>query len=125
MEGRRPKVLAVDDSGTVLHKISEALGGDAEVTCARSGRQALECLQRADDGPFGLILLDVHMPGMDGLELLTEIRKIRAYETTTVAFLTTESSKEQKSRGKELGAIAWIVKPFSAHALQTVLKRVQ
>ena len=121
----KTKVLAVDDIEACLDEVREALQLDAEVTCAPAGKQALNCIRANVGEPFKLILLDFHMPEMNGLEVLEEIRTIKGYEKTAVVLLTTATNPDLMKRATQLGAIAWIVKPPSARALKLLVKQVQ
>lgn len=115
-------VLAVDDSPSMrdMVRISLASAGFA-VTSAADGEQALQ-LARA--GSFDLVLLDVNMPVMDGIQVIRALRAEPAYRHTPILMLTTESSPESKRQGKEAGATGWIVKPFDPAQLIATMHRV-
>ena len=66
---------------------------------------------------FALLLLDVNMPRMNGLDMLKKVRELPNYASTPVCFLTTESPAEHRKRAKSLGVTAWSVKPFKKDAL--------
>jgi two-component system, chemotaxis family, chemotaxis protein CheY len=115
-------VLAVDDSPSMrdMVRISLSSAGFA-VTSASDGEQALQ-LARA--GSFDLVLLDVNMPVMDGIQLIRALRAESSYRHTPILMLTTESSPERKREGKEAGATGWIVKPFDPAQLIATMHRV-
>jgi two-component system chemotaxis response regulator CheY len=73
---------------------------------------------------LNLILTDLNMPNMDGLELTRRVRTLPNYKFVPVVLLTTESQPEKKQEGKAAGATAWIVKPFNPDQLLAVVKRV-
>jgi len=108
-------ILVVDDSATIRHQVR---------TCLQSaGHTVLEAengalgLQKAKDHPIDMAIVDVNMPVMNGLEMLGNLRSIPGKESIPVFVLTTESSKDLVSRGKQHGATAWIVKPFKPDVL--------
>lgn len=102
-------ILVVDDSSTARRQLSEALQqAGLAVTEAAEG---VEALWRARQHTFDLVITDVHMPVMDGLQFLRELRKLPKYGATPVYMLTSDCSKERLSRGRELGATAWVLKP--------------
>jgi CheY-like chemotaxis protein len=107
----RVKVLAVDDDEKNLRALQALLAGvDAEVVLARSGEDALRHLLRSD---FAVILLDVQMPGLDGLETAELIRRRERTQRTPIIFLTAfDRSDAQLARGYQLGAVDFLSKPI-------------
>lgn len=105
------KLLIVDDSTMLRDMLNYALneGGYTDVVEAIDGVDGLAKAKTAD---FDLVITDVNMPNMDGLTLITELRKLPAYIKKPILVLTTERSDEMKSKGKAAGATGWIVKPF-------------
>src|SRR5258708_26111898 len=71
-----------------------------------------------------LVLTDVHMPRMDGITLVRELRGLLNYKFVPMLILTTESSQEKKMDGKRAGATGWIVKPFNPPQLLATVARV-
>ena len=71
-----------------------------------------------------LVITDLHMPEMDGIEFIKEIRKKEQYKRIPILFLTTESQASKKQEAKEAGATGWIVKPFVPAKLLAALKKV-
>jgi two-component system chemotaxis response regulator CheY len=105
----RPRVLTVDDSATSRRQLRQALeNGGIVVSEAAEG---VEALWRARQQSFDLILTDIHMPTMDGLEFIRELRKSPGYERTPVYVLTSDGSRDRLAEGRAAGATAWIVKP--------------
>ena len=99
------KVLAVDDSESMRRMVLFTLNGAGyEVVQACDG---LEALELARHEPVDLVLTDVHMPRMDGITLVRELRELPAYKFTPMLILTTESSQEKKMDGKRAGRIAF------------------
>jgi signal transduction histidine kinase/HPt (histidine-containing phosphotransfer) domain-containing protein len=114
----RANILVVDDDPLTLRAM-EALLADADchVVTAASGPQALRCILRTE---FALILLDVRMPGMDGFETATLIRKLKHSRHTPIVFLTAAGEHaEWVQRGYEAGAVDYIVKPVDPEALKS------
>ena len=112
-------VLMVDDQPgrlMALESVLEDLGDDVETVRALSGKDALRCLLRRD---FAVILLDVHMPGMDGFETATLIRQRQKTEQTPIIFITAYGPNEtQVTRGYSLGAVDYIFAPVRAEVLR-------
>jgi two-component system chemotaxis response regulator CheY len=115
-------VLAVDDSSSMRQLVKGTLrGAGYEVVSASDGIEALEYARTAS---VNLVLTDIHMPRMDGIELVKELRNLDSYRLTPILVLTTESGPEMRKRGKEVGATGWIVKPFSPDELLATVKRI-
>lgn len=107
------KIMIVDDSTVVRTVVKQALAmaGYQDVVEAIDGLDALEKL-KAGPADFGLFVLDVNMPNMDGITLVGELRKQCA--DTPIIMLTTETDKAKMGHAKDLGATGWVVKPFEA-----------
>lgn len=103
------QVLIVDDSQTIRHEIAEALkqAGFGTVE-ARDGLAGLEC---AEQQQFAMILLDVNMPRMNGLELLDRLKGDPRTAGIPVVMLTTEAQRSLIERARKAGAKGWLVKP--------------
>lgn len=115
-------IMTVDDSASLRQMVSLVLrGGGYEVIEARDGVDALSKLNGRD---IDLVLSDINMPKMDGIELTRQLRAIPQYKFVPVVLLTTESHPEKKQEGKAAGATAWIVKPFNPEQLLAVVKKV-
>ena len=115
-------ILAVDDSSSMRQMVSFTLKqAGHEVQEAADGVEALELAKR---NSFNLVISDVNMPNMDGISLITELRKLAPYKFVPILMLTTESSMDKKSQGKAAGATGWIVKPFNPDQLLATIKKV-
>jgi two-component system chemotaxis response regulator CheY len=111
------KILAVDDSASMRQMVLFTLqGAGYEVVQACDGVEALELARQS---AVDLVLTDVHMPRMDGITLVRELRALLNYK-----LVTTESSQEKKMDGKRAGATGWIVKPFNPPQLLATVARV-
>ena len=115
-------ILAVDDSPTIRQMVSMTLkAAGHQVIEATNGQEGLRSAQGKQ---VDLVLSDVNMPIMDGISMVTELRKLGNYRHTPILMLTTESSADMKQKGKTAGATGWLVKPFSPDKLLTTIKRV-
>jgi two-component system, chemotaxis family, chemotaxis protein CheY len=116
-------VLLVDDSATILLTVSSILqkAGYA-VEKAASGEEALkkfEARLKVD-----LVITDLNMPGMDGIELIRKVRLLPDHKFVPILFLSTESQLGKKAEAKAAGASGWIVKPATAEGLLDTIKVV-
>lgn len=115
-------ILIVDDSETVRQVLQLALGNAGyQVIEAEDGFDALDKLSEAQ---VDMLITDLNMPNMDGLELIKKVRAGGQHRFTPIVMLTTESSEEKKKAGREAGASGWIVKPFKPEQLLKVVKLV-
>ncbi len=117
MRVNRARILIVDDLAEKLLIYSSLLEDvDAEIVEARSGTEALK---RVLEGSFAVILLDVNMPDIDGLETATLIRGHRNGRHTPIIFITAYADEMQTARGYALGAVDYILSPIVAPVLRT------
>lgn len=115
-------IMTVDDSTSIRQMVSFTLkGAGYEVIEASDGRDALKKLAECQ---VNMILTDLNMPNMDGLELIREIRSGSSHKFVPIIMLTTESQDSKKQDGKAAGATGWIVKPFKPQQLLAVVKKV-
>lgn len=122
MNENKITVLLVDDSVSMREMVSFTLrSAGYEVVEAEDGVEALE---RAKEDNFNLVVTDVNMPNMDGITLITELRKLTDYKFVPILTLTTEEGDSKKKEGKAAGATGWIVKPFDPDNLLSTIRRV-
>lgn len=115
-------ILTVDDAPTMRKLISFALSSAGHrVLEAPDGKVALDLLKST---AVDLVISDVNMPNMNGIELTRNLRRLPNHSRTPVLILTTESEAGAKLAGKQAGATGWIVKPFDASQLVALVKRV-
>ena len=115
-------VLVVDDSATTRSLLRSALEAKGvRVIEAENGREGL---WRARAERFDLILCDIHMPVMDGLEMIQELRKQSEYASTPVFVLTSDATLSRVADGKKAGADAWVVKPVNPASLWKAVEKV-
>jgi two-component system chemotaxis response regulator CheY len=116
------QILTVDDSASIRQMVGFTLTkAGYEVTEAVDGRDGLA---KAGQHKADLIVTDLNMPNMDGIEMITAIRKLPGYGFTPILMLTTESQAEKKNDGRKAGATGWIVKPFNADQLIAVVQKL-
>jgi two-component system chemotaxis response regulator CheY len=117
------RVLVVEDSSAMRAFVRATLesDGDYEVTEAASGFEALRVLPRAT---FDLAVLDINMPDINGLELISFMRKTDAHKQTPLIVISTEASDRDRSRALELGANAFVPKPFTPEDLLAAVSRL-
>ncbi|MEI8025316.1 MAG: response regulator [Pseudomonadota bacterium] len=110
------KILIVDDSKTIRQQVSFTLGkGGFEVVEAEDGKDGIEKLKANTD--VALIISDVNMPNMNGLEMIEAIKVAGSYTHINIIMLTTEGTPELIERAKAAGAKGWLVKPFKPEQL--------
>ena len=114
-------ILTVDDSASVRGLVSFAL--------RKAGYDTLEAIDGQDalaklSGNIGLVITDLNMPNMDGLQLIQHIRTGSKNKYVPIIVLTTESQAAKKQEAKTAGATGWIVKPFHPSELIAVVQKV-
>lgn len=115
-------ILAVDDSASIRGLVSSVLkSAGHQVHVANDGMHGLEVAKKER---VSLVIVDVNMPRMNGLELVSALRKEPHYARVPILVLTTETSAEKKSQAKAAGATGWLVKPFKADSLTATVKKV-
>jgi CheY-like chemotaxis protein len=123
---RRPRVLVVDDSAfarTVLSRVLRASGLVDVIATARDGRDALDALER--DSDIALVVTDLEMPELDGLELTRAIRADASRAALPVVIVTSRASDEDRQAGIEAGADAYMAKrSFDQQALLETVERL-
>jgi two-component system chemotaxis response regulator CheY len=116
------QILTVDDSASIRQMVSFTLTkAGFEVTEAVDGRDGLA---KAGQRKVDLIITDLNMPNMDGIQMIAALRKLPGYGFTPILMLTTESQAGKKNEGRKAGATGWIVKPFNADQLIAVVQKL-
>ncbi len=116
------RILAVDDSASVRQMVGFTLRkAGYEVLEAVDGKDGLD---KVTSGKFDLIVTDLNMPNMDGIQLIAAVRKLPGYAFIPILMLTTESQAGKKDAGRKAGATGWIVKPFNADQLVSVIQKL-
>ncbi len=116
------KILLVDDSMTMLMSMEGVLKrAGFDVKTATDGNQALGLI---DSYAPDLVITDLNMPGMNGIELIKKIKQNASMRFKPILMLTTESQESKKVEAKAAGATGWLVKPVSPTDLTGVIKKV-
>jgi two-component system chemotaxis response regulator CheY len=121
-EGAITSILLVEDSATtraLIRAVIEEMG-DFLIVEAGSGFEALKLLPTQE---FNLVVTDINMPDINGLELISFVKNNPRYNHIPLIIVSTERSEEDKKRGMTLGALAYVTKPFKAHELQEVIRQ--
>ena len=120
------RVLIAEDSHSMrsfVRTVLESLSlpsGPIEIFEATSGFDALRLLPR---GRWDLVITDINMPDINGLELLSFVRRSDVHRSTPVVLISTQSSEKDRQRGITLGANAYLVKPFTSEQLSAEVQR--
>ena len=115
-------IMIVDDSRTIRDLLRNVLQSAGHIVClAEDGVDALAQLVEFDPD---IIITDLNMPKMNGLELVKKLRLEKKTQYLPILFLTTEGSPEARKEGRAAGATGWIVKPFTADRLLETIERV-
>lgn len=116
------KAITIDDSASMRQMVRLTLKQSGfEVLEAENGKAALDMLRATQ---VDLIICDVNMPIMNGIETTRQLRALPNYKRTPIVLLTTESEDGKKMEGRQAGATGWIIKPFQPNQLQKVVQRV-
>ena len=121
------KIILVDDSSVVLMTAQVALDD-----LMKSGAIELITYENPDvilkdvkEGlVYDLLITDINMPQMNGFELATALKAVESIKAKPIIALTTENSPQMKAKGKEVGLVGWITKPFTNEKLIMAIKRM-
>lgn len=116
------KILVAEDSPTMRYLIASTIAalGDFAVIEAGNGFEALRILPQEK---VDLVITDINMPDINGLELVSFIRQSPNYRTTPLFIISTEGSARDREKGMSLGANAYLVKPFAPEELQSLIRQ--
>lgn len=123
------RILVVEDSASTRSLVRAILEvptfsaavGPVEVTDAQSGFDAMRLLPRTR---YDLIITDINMPDVNGLELIHFIRRSEQYRSTPLVIISTQTTERDVERAKKLGADAYVPKPFTAESLLRVCEEL-
>jgi len=115
-------VLVVDDSESIREVVTFTL--ENEGFKVKSGIDGKDALRHLNGDKIDLVITDLHMPVMNGIEFIKVVRNSPDYKMIPILFLTTESQIEKKLEAKEAGATGWIIKPFVPAKLIAAINKV-
>ena len=116
------KVLVVEDS-RLIHKMYEVMLRPCAIVAAHDGREGLAKL--AENTDVDVIILDINMPHMSGLEFLAEVKANQVVASIPVIIVSTEGKDTDVQRGLAAGAIAYLKKPFQREELLKIISRIE
>jgi two-component system, chemotaxis family, chemotaxis protein CheY len=122
--GSMRRVLIVDDSNILRHliKVFLSTSKDLDVTAVNNGKEGLDHI--VEHGTPALVLLDVNMPVMNGIEFLGELTRLGLKDKVPVVIVSTEGKEDDVLRGLQAGAKAYLRKPFTQRELLQIIERV-
>lgn len=116
------KILAVDDQLTIRELVTVILGGHDHII--HTADDGLMGLKMAQEGNYDLVITDVHMPKMDGIQFVAKVRQLPQYKYTPILMLTTDNSEERKANARIMGASGWLTKPFDPRRLTGAVNKL-
>ena len=119
-ESQQKTILAVDDSAVMQGVVKQILGKDYRVLVADNAVDALSMIYHEQ---VSVLLLDVSMPGIDGLELCRTVRSIPQFQNLPIVMLTARDGAFDKVQGRLAGATEYLTKPFEAEKLREVINQ--
>lgn len=115
-------ILVVEDSSTTRSMIRAAVEEMEDFTSVEVG-SGFDALKALPTQRFDLIITDINMPDINGLELISFVKNHPSYKEIPLLIVSTERGEEDMRRGMELGAAGYITKPFSAEDLQDLVRK--
>ncbi|MDP2157629.1 MAG: response regulator [Nitrospirota bacterium] len=118
------KILIVDDSQLIhnMYKLIMNRYHGCKILDAMNGLEALDMLSRESD--FDLILLDINMPVMNGIQFMEKLHGENLYRHIPVIVISTEGREDDTLRALKLGAVGYVVKPFKANLLHELIEKI-
>ena len=117
-----PTSLRLIDSASVRQVVKTVLSGAGYTVIEAT--DGLEGLAKAKSTPIHMVITDLNMPVMNGLDLIRNLRKLPAIVGIPIVFLTTESDDDAKQDAKAAGATGWITKPFKPEQLLAIVSKL-
>jgi len=120
MKAKKRKILLVEDEAVLREAVRDWLVDDGyDVECVESGEQALERIKKEE---FGVLVLDLRLPGIDGLRVFEEAKELKPQ--TKGVIITAYPSKETLEKAKKLGLLEYLTKPFAPEDLEKIISGV-
>jgi two-component system chemotaxis response regulator CheY len=118
------KILIVDDSQLIhsMYRLVLNRYKDCKIVDAMNGLEALDVLSRESD--FSIVLLDINMPVMNGLQFMEKIKKGNLYSAVPIVVISTEGKEEDTLMALKLGASGYVVKPFKPNMLYELIDKI-
>ena len=116
------RIVVIDDSESIRELVGLTLENAGYAV--EKGFDGVDGLRFFDGREISLVITDLNMPHLDGIGVIKEVRQKTGYNTVPILVLTTESQVSKKEEAKAAGATGWIVKPFVAEKLITVVQKV-
>jgi two-component system chemotaxis response regulator CheY len=117
------KILVVDDSALILQMYKMVLMRyQCTIVAAKNGQEALHMIAKNPD--TDLVLVDINMPVMNGLEFIKKARELGAYGHIPIVIVSTEGKEEDTKRGLALGAAGYVTKPVQTSDLHALIERL-
>jgi len=117
------RILSVDDSKSIRDLITHILTQqNHEVITASDGLEAMKIAREID--AVDIALIDVNMPNMNGVSLVSKLRRLDDYKYIPIIMVTTETDEYRKQKAKTVGATGWLTKPFTEERLLNVVDKV-
>lgn len=115
------RILIVEDSATMRSLITASLESLAETVKVVEARNGFEALRQLPREPFDLVVTDINMPDINGLELASFMKGSEKYASIPLVIVSTEGSERDVEKGLGIGADAYLVKPFDPEALRQIV----
>jgi DNA-binding response OmpR family regulator len=117
LQSQKPTIITVDDCIFIQELIKEVLGEEYNILVANNAAEALSLIYQQ---PISMLLLDVCMPGVDGLDLCRTLRSLPQFVELPIIMLTAKNTAFDKVQGRLAGATAYLTKPFELTLLQEI-----
>jgi two-component system chemotaxis response regulator CheY len=118
------RILIVEDSPTMRSYLASALEDLGEATKVDEAESGFEALRMLPRNPYDLIVTDINMPDINGLELVSFVKRNESYRPIPLIIVSTEGSERDREKGLGLGANAYLVKPFEPEEIQEIARNL-